>query len=361
MHILISLHRFELGGAERQALYLAKGLIEKGYKVSVVAFGNEGGLAWEWFKEAGIHIIAIGFSEKLLLERKGWRARYLYWKYSNKLINTIIALKVDVIFPFTYAPNVIFGLLWKKMGAIACYWNQRDGGLFYMGSKDELSALQNCVGIISNSNEGKFFLEKVVKSPIRLIHNGVEEIICVPRSFRNEVIRVIMVANLHSFKDHLTLLKAWKVVISKCKCQLILAGKDGDMGVILRDYVRYHHLVDSVVFAGHVNNVNELLCSCDISVFSSVKEGVPNGILESMAAGLPLVATRIEGSKEALGEDYPFLCEPLNVDDMAGKLISLIENNETRISFGQKNKARVMNLFAMTKMIDEYAGLCRIG
>ncbi|MEL7501850.1 MAG: glycosyltransferase family 4 protein, partial [Cyanobacteria bacterium J06554_6] len=50
---------------------------------------------------------------------------------------------------------------------------------------------------------------------------------------------------------------------------------------------------------------------CDLSVFSSAKEGVPNGILEPMAAGKAIVASKITGNRQALGEQYKYFFEVL--------------------------------------------------
>ena len=78
-HILIALHLYSAGGAERQALYLAKGLKENGYRITVIAFGEGKGLAWDRFQSAGIHCIALGFREKLILGKKsGLKEKLLF-------------------------------------------------------------------------------------------------------------------------------------------------------------------------------------------------------------------------------------------------------------------------------------------
>ena len=171
-----------------------------------------------------------------------------------------------------------------------------------------------------------------------------------------------MLANLHSTKDHMTLLKAWKIVIDQLSAsfpvELILAGKEGDTTVALKAFTDEHKL-RTVSFAGQLSNVYGLLATCSIGVFSSLKEGLPNGILECMAMKLPVVATRIHGSLEALGNDCNFLVAPSNPEDLAKKLLQLILDSDLREMEGLKNQKRIHELFCMEKMIGQYDTLVK--
>ena len=61
-------------------------------------------------------------------------------------------------------------------------------------------------------------------------------------------------------------------------------------------------LGDRMVFTGPRRDVPRLLAACDVSVLSSVKEGMSNTIMESMAAGKPMVATRVGGNAELIAD-----------------------------------------------------------
>ncbi len=359
-HILIALHLYTAGGAERQALYLAKGLQDHGYAVSVIAFGEGKGLAWDRFQAAGIHCLALGFREKLILgEKKGIKENLLFWRYQRQLIKTIQKLRVDIILPFTYPANVIYGQYWQKMGAKACYWNQRDEGRWFSGSKIELKALENCTGIISNSLEGKLFLEQYTQRAIQIIHNGIELPIetAKPELVKDQY-RVVMVANLHTYKDHLTLLKAWKLFIESKpeNTKLLLAGKKADTYPMLQAFVDEHKLGDSVQFLDVVEDVYALLATCHLAVFSSNKEGLPNGILECMAAGLPVVATDIHGAREALGGD-DYLVESGDCEKLLALIQMLYFNPNHRTELGSKNRIRIEEEFKIGKLIQDYLTL----
>ncbi len=359
-HILIALHLYSAGGAERQALYLAKGLQDRGYAVTVVAFGEGKGLAWDRFQSAGIHCIALGFREKLILgEKKGLKEKLLKWRYKRKLIKIIRNMRVDIIFPFTYPANVIYSHFWQKMGAIACYWNQRDEGRWFSGSKLELTALENCSGIISNSLEGKLFLQKVTNRPIQIIHNGVElpSEQAKPEQVQDEF-RVVMVANLHTYKDHLTLLKAWKLFVASNpkNVKLILAGKKADTYPMLQSYVDENGLVETVDFVGVVEDVYRLLATCHLAVFSSTKEGLPNGILECMATGLPVIATNIHGAREALG-NADYLIKMEDYRSLSNMIMRFHQQKENRMAIGKKNRNRVKDKFAISQLITQFQSI----
>ena len=224
--VLIVINDMAAGGAETQALLLARGLLSREYPVVVLAFGQAKGLAWERFKAAGIEVCVTEFREKLLLPPFRSVLSYLrHIRYLLKLILLCRRIKPDVIFPFTYPPNIIMGRCWRFTGAHACWWNQRDEGRMFFGRPWEITSLNNCSGILSNSAEGKDFLKRFTNKPITIIHNGVE----IPEKNSNPPasgkIRVVMVANLHGYKDHLTLLKAWSDVIRELgpgKATLIL-------------------------------------------------------------------------------------------------------------------------------------------
>ena len=214
--ILIVLENTGRGGAETQALNLSSGLIAKGFDVHVISFGSLQGAYWNNFFDLGVNLYLTKFNSKLLLPPyKGIKATMLNWRYSVKLVRLIRKINPDIIIPFTYPPNIILARLWTYTAVKACYWNQRDEGRFFKGNDAEIKKLKGCTGIISNSLEGTLFLKQFTDKPVTLIHNGV----VLPEKAVDYIeckkIRVIMVANLHGYKDHKTLLKAWQLVVKE--------------------------------------------------------------------------------------------------------------------------------------------------
>tara|TARA_R110002020_G_scaffold82873_1_gene205398 strand:- start:2929 stop:4044 length:1116 start_codon:yes stop_codon:yes gene_type:complete len=361
-HILIALHRFAIGGAETQALYLAGFLKQEGYQVTIGAFGDEIGEGYLRFSRLGLTTVHWGFQEKLILSpTQNLSGLLRQYYYSRKLILQVKRIGIYTIIPFTYPANSIFCRWFKRMGAKKCFWNQRDEGRFFKGDSFDIDCLNKATSIVSNSLEGSNFLKSFTQRNIKVIHNGV--MIMHGSSTASDYgskISVVKIANLHSYKDHFTLLKAWRIVVERFgsdNVQLLLAGSKLDEFSRLSAFVSENNMGSNVSFLGEVKDVNSLLLSVQLAVFSSYNEGIPNGVLEPMAAGLAVVATNCLGAQEALGVDYPFLVASKDHESFAKKIIELIENRFLSNRIGRKNKKRIADSFSMARMCNQYLEL----
>jgi len=362
-NILFVLNDLHQGGAETQALYLAEGLIVRGYQIRVLSFGVQGGMAFEKFRSKNIDVSFTGFREKLLIPPfVGFKKIYLYLKYKIKFIRIIGIINPDIIIPFTYAPNYIVADN-KKWFRAKTFWNQRDEGRMFKGLSQEIKALNSADHIISNSREGKQFLARYAKRDIRIIFNGVkiDELNYISNKTKDtESFRVVMVANLHHYKDHLTLLKAWKHISEKYpdrNLELLLAGRFGTRYEEIIEFINLNDLTHKVQLLGPVKNIRALLSDVHLGVFSSIYEGLPNAILEYMERGLPVVATRINGSEDALGKDYPFLIPPGDDVAMADAIIQIMLDPVLACNLGKRNRERVIAEFSIDKLVDAYESL----
>jgi len=99
-------------------------------------------------------------------------------------------------------------------------------------------------------------------------------------------------------------------------------------------------IADRVTFFGYRGDVHELLARSDIAVLTSIKEGIPRAVLEAMAAGVPVVATRVPGTSEAVWHGETGLLVPLDdAQALAGALAHLIANPEVRSAMGARARA----------------------
>ena len=112
-------------------------------------------------------------------------------------------------------------------------------------------------------------------------------------------VRFGIAARMVAAKDHFTLLRAFSVVAKEIpEAELQIAG-DGPLRARIESLARELNLTKSVTFLGALPNTAQFLSQLDIFVLSSLSEGLPLAILEAMAAGLPVVATRAGGTGEA--------------------------------------------------------------
>lgn len=346
--MLIILGYGELGGSEKQALYLAESLSLKGHRVRMLNLGSRG-LCNELFDRINVPNKSI----KLAVARNkiGLLANLA------KLYFTILPLRPHTIIPFTRDPNVYANTLKPFIPFTRVLWNQRDEGIGLGKSKLEKTALHRTDQIISNSTAGRDFLVThygIKKEKITIITNGVQPpgSQTIPTSFT-----VGMVANLHSNKDFDTLLKAWKIFKDSNaadNAQLLIAGRNDGLLPALLGLAEKLGIRESVSFSGQVKDIGGFLNKLSIGVHSSRAEGCSNAILELMSQGLSVIANDIPANVEVLGAGYKFLFPSGDAEKLAELMLQLYRCPELAAETGRQNLARVKNRFSVETMVNNY-------
>lgn len=362
--ILIVLGCLDLGGSERQAIQLADGLIRQ-QKAAVQVWGfRPPGRAAELCDQLGVPWRYV---------KEPWGPGLLRWPGMVwNLARLLRRERPDILLPYTSFPNVVCGLAWRWTGARVCIWNQRDAGL-NLDSPAVPWAIRNTPLFLSNSQIGAETLIRrfrVRPERIRVVRNGVR----LPAAQRDRsqwradlgvdesCFLACMLANLQPYKDHATLLRAWRLVVDRLDQQgrtatLLLAGRlDAAEG--LQALARELHLEDKVRFLGAVEDVSGLLAAVDLGVYSSKAEGCPNGVLECMAAGLPVVGADAPGIREAVGPaGFPWLAPPGDAGALADRIVTLAQDQAEAMRLAQCQRERIEQCFNMERMMEETASL----
>ncbi len=158
----------------------------------------------------------------------------------------------------------------------------------------------------------------VVRSPVRLAaFLGVRELDGTRRAEIRGRLGVapvepllLSVGFLEARKRHDLLLRRLRPLLAPGRATLVVAG-DGDQRPLLERLVTEMGVAEAVRFLGHVGAVEELFAAADVLVHTSAVEGVPQVVLQALAAGVPVVATETEGAREVPGA-------PLSVVDHFG-------------------------------------------
>ncbi|HXI02191.1 MAG TPA: glycosyltransferase family 4 protein, partial [Candidatus Saccharimonadales bacterium] len=123
--------------------------------------------------------------------------------------------------------------------------------------------------------------------------------------------------------------------------RFVLAG-DGELRGDIEDRVHRAGLDGVVALPGWRRDIPELMRSFDVLVHTARWEGLPRVLPEAMATGLPIVATRVDGSPEAVEDGANgLLFEPGDTEAMAAAVIGLIRDPERRRRMGEEGRARV--------------------
>jgi sugar transferase (PEP-CTERM/EpsH1 system associated) len=171
------------------------------------------------------------------------------------------------------------------------------------------------------------------------------------------------VGRLVPVKDHTTLLEAVALLRGKgARVTLLIAG-DGPLGHELVERAAGLGLDGRVRFLGHRRDVDVVLAGLDVFVLSSVSEGLSNTILEAMATGVPVVATRVGGADELVVDGVSgMLVAPSAPLEMADALSRLLADPRTRREMGAAGRARAEKEFALRAMVSRYEALyTRVG
>jgi len=124
------------------------------------------------------------------------------------------------------------------------------------------------------------------------------------------------------------------------------------------------HLASGQGLPGHVTFVNFLprapraLPTFDVYVSASHREGLPLAVLEAMAAGLPVVATRVGGHVDAVEDGVTgLLAQPGDVADLAAQVARLLDDGALRRRMGTAARQRIERLFSANRMVAQTAAV----
>lgn len=170
------------------------------------------------------------------------------------------------------------------------------------------------------------------------------------------------VARLEPQKGLAHLIDAFALLPPACdSAQLWIAGAGPERNPLTRR-ARAHGLAQRIHFLGLRRDIPALMHRFDFLVLPSLWEGLPNVALEAMAARRPVVATRVDGTPEAVadtGEQTGILVPPGDPPALARAIAALIHNPALRARLGRAGRRRVQNRFSMHRMVAQTQALYR--
>jgi glycosyltransferase involved in cell wall biosynthesis len=272
-------------------------------------------------------------------------------EFSAILCGWIVATLAGLPFVATVHGKNYF---WEKLRRRVTYRLVSRHGTLVMVSQDLKRFVCDKVGVAENRMEviynGVAPAQMVTDEEVQKCKAELEVSGCYPM--------LGVVGSLYPVKGHRFLLEAMPEIIRQWpKAQLLVIGR-GELEVSLKEQVEQLAIGANVHFLGMRQDVPRLLSLLDVCILPSLSEGLSLALLEAMASGKPVVATRVGGNPELIDHGRTgFLVQPEDARDLAANLLKLLSDPETMQQFGRQAEERVRQHFSMKQMVDRYRGL----
>ena len=169
------------------------------------------------------------------------------------------------------------------------------------------------------------------------------------------------VGRLVPVKDQRQLIGATRVLAQRGVPVKVLIVGDGPLRNELQDQIDTLGLKEHVRLLGSRTDVPELMAAFDLFALSSQSEGLSNTVLEAMASGLPVVATRVGGNPELVQSGTTGLLVPAGDETaLAEAIAALYRDADFRLRVALAARQRAQSVFSLSGMIKRYTDLYRV-
>jgi glycosyltransferase involved in cell wall biosynthesis len=356
--VALLITQLDPGGAERALTKLALGLDRQRFTPLVISIRprprGDQALLVEQLEQAGIRVEFLNARSKLQFPLALIRLRGILRSSGARLVQS-----------FLFHANVLaaLGAKWAGIPAVAGV-RVADPSRSRQIAEGLLAGLFARYVCVSQS-VANFCQQKcgVPAEKITVIPNGVD-VAAIDAARPVELASLgiasdrrlwISVGRLDKQKGHGWLLPILKRVFAQLPQHDLLLVGDGPEREALQRQARDLGLASRIHFLGWRSDVSALLKASELFLLPSRWEGMPNALLEAMAAGLPVVAMLVEGVAEILG---PLSDEQGVVPGLASgfeeKLLSLAASASSRSSLGRANQDRVLHEFSLASAVQAY-------
>jgi len=170
----------------------------------------------------------------------------------------------------------------------------------------------------------------------------------------NQELVLTVVASLTTIKGHAILFQALHHLSPEVPPFKLMVVGDGPERYRLESLAKDLGIASRVIFTGARNDVPKLLMISDIFILPSIeREGLSMGIIEAMAAGLPVISTWVGGIPEVVENGTSgLLVEPKNILALADALCILMRDRDLREQMGKVGKDVYLKHFTLKNMMD---------
>lgn len=330
-----------VGGAEGQLLELVRGLDRSRFEPVVYSLSEESGAMQSRFEAAGIPVERIGAVGPT-------RAR--------RLAAACHRDRIDLVHSWLFIANSYAWAarcLGVRAPLVTSARNCKTQGLGHHALN--IAAFRSSARIVANSEQVRAYIVAKYRAPARrvdVIYNGVDtQRFSAKRPTLGDGPIVVAAGRLVTQKNFALLIDAaarLRHLVPSARFRIAGGGPQGDA---LGEQIRAAQLEGCVELLGERGDIEAVFRQADVFWLTSSWEGLPNVVIEAMAAGLPVVATDVGGARELFDSGQEgFLVRPGNVDDLVYYGGALLRDADLRRTMGQAARVRAQQ-FSLQRMV----------
>lgn len=347
-HVALQL---DTGGMERLLVEFARHADRRRFALTFIALGPRGRIADD--------IEQCGWPVTALNTRPGVRASILF-----RLARIFREQRTDLVHTHNTKPLLYAGPAAKLAQAdgMVAVVHTRHGQRHGATRRQDLlfrcaARCADRIVCVSDDSRGLCLREGLPPRALRTIHNGIDRARFTFTGPAPEA-PAVFVGRLTPEKDVATLLRAAALVVSHSPSFRLRIAGAGPCAGELTALSRSLNLDGHVEFLGEVANVAELLARSSLLVLPSLTEGLPVTVLEAMSRGLPVVATHVGGTPEAVADGTTgLLVPPRDPALLAAAILQLCTDPALAHRMGLAGSRRVERNFDVRTMVSAYESL----
>lgn len=353
MKICISIKTLAIGGAEVLLKNITPHLIKLGYEIHFVYFKKSDINLIQDIEEFGANVYYIGELDgnPVNLIKTVYRYKEFLKKnnfdiiFDNSPIVSVLTrlfkpckivyLEHNTLDAYKTVTRMLNNLTYNKIDQIICCSKK-----VYSSNGMKGIIIDNCIDVKSlNKQSSKFNLkEKLnISKDSRLILN---------------------VANINHKKNQLLLVDAFEK-IREPRAHLLIVGSEGNNFNNLKNRIEKSPKREKITLYGATKDVVTIYRQCEIFSLSSLQEGLPLTLLESMSFGIVPVCTNVGGINNVITGETGFVVESGDSEALANSMNELLSNSSMYEKMSQKCKERIIDNFSIDNYVSKLDSIFR--
>jgi len=342
--IVIFINSLETGGAEKQAVLLAKALNNKYNVWLVVYYGEQVGKKF-------LELIEANEINVVLLIGNHVKRIFSFFRFLHQK-------SIYIIFSYLLTTNLISGIIGKITKIDYCIGGIRDSSMpkwklfiqkFLHNQILDRSIFNNYLGAKKFEKIG-FKKEKIIVVP-----NGIDLNVKPLLRKRRDIVRIVSIGRFVAKKDYLTAIKSISMLKKqRSSFEYIIVGW-GALENDIKKWISKYEIANVTKLVIDPANIEEYYITSDIYFQTSLYEGLSNTVMEAMSFSLPLVITNVgDNDRLVKDEENGYICEVENIKQISNRLGILVDSYKKRIDFGSESYKKIKDNYSLEKFGKQY-------